>query len=370
MDTRLKITLVVVGCIILFLIYFFSGRPVPVSDPGYKDYCYNFSLYFLKDRLFLMGGNYTKQTGIKWNPHSVPGTFLYGLFESEKNDIPNDNLFVTTDIKSITEYTNNYFNRGRSWPSSAEFDLLKNKDTWKKIDIHLHKNLTREDALFFNFSDKIWCMGGHPVTSGYPCDDIWYSKDGILWKCVLPIVPWSKFVNYWIGDVPVVFKNEIWVYTHVQRDTSGGYEFWSSPDGINWTLKGKAPEIYSQNFCGTEDFLCLYGESPQDREERIVLVSLDGQNWIKARFPIKEYSQLLMLKFKNKFWAFGKGDVFTSKNGLTWNTIISGQPEVKHAYIYNNKMVIFNDTGMLESADGINWNILFKNNADSLNRPL
>ena len=134
-----------------------------------------------------------------------------------------------------------------------------------------------------------------------------------------------------------VFNDQIWT---IINDFSGfpdiEQEVWSTPDGINWSLRRENP------------------------------------------FPNTRYS-ITVFSYDGKLWAFSttagsRNDIRNSSDGISWELVAEGGgipfelDNVRLATVFNNKIVIFTSensgigpdfdgTRVYSSTDGINWTL-------------
>lgn len=213
--------------------------------------------------------------------------------------------------------------------------VLQNpKADWRPRDSHAE----------YIYKNHIWIMGGWDTPQTPNFLDVWKSKDGKGWTCVLEKAPWVQ------SDLPVslVFKNRMWIMGG--RKVPGSEcsnKVWSSTDGVKWTLvtpnAGWSPRL-APGFVvfkgrmwvlgGTSDF---YNNNDKTLFND-VWSSADGKEWKLelANAPWSKRTHGAAIVFDNKIWIMGGGarapkpipvnDVWCSEDGINWTQVTESAP--------------------------------------------
>jgi len=199
----------------------------------------------------------------------------------------------------------------------------------------------RDSAGEVVFQDKLWILGGWFDSFSAPPRDVWSSSDGKTWKLVQKEAPWKH------SDLPMtlVFKDRMWLMGGWYNGRLPGHaatsEVWSSDDGENWELAGKAPwspriaagaVVFKDRMWilgGTENY--YFGDDKSLRND--VWSSADGREWRRetetAAWSPRAYHAAVV--HDGKMWVLGGGnyvpkyhalnDVWSSSDGIRWEKV-------------------------------------------------
>ncbi len=165
------------------------------------------------------------------------------------------------------------------------------------------------------FKDKIWLIGGFDGQRYY--NDVWNSADGVNWTRIAEKTAWSPR-----NTTVIVFKNKLLLMGggvidgEKNANPNSGNEFWTSEDGVNWTLTEKNPK---KKRGGTpivfDDKLWLVGANRSDGNfDSAVLVSEDSINWRELPAPWSPRGATAVWIFGDKLFMTGGKYSFT-ENG-------------------------------------------------------
>ena len=118
-------------------------------------------------------------------------------------------------------------------------DVWSSEDglNWTKAEGCTERFEPRTNHTIASFKGKIWLFGGLAHIRGdlknkYPAGDVWSSADGVNWKQVTVMAPWStrEFAGV------VVYRDELWLTGGRVDKLRGTWanDMWHSPDGIKW----------------------------------------------------------------------------------------------------------------------------------------
>lgn len=221
------------------------------------------------------------------------------------------------------------------------------------------------------FGDQIWLLGGWQMLgpANFPrLNDVWRSKDGLSWECLLPAAPWPA--RNLAGCV--VLRGRIWLMGGFDGVQTLG-DIWCSGDGRNWDrVTHRAPWGCRGAFgCLVYDnrIWVLGGLNWEEKAHYgDVWCSEDGRQWDlvaksanwapRAMFPAIEHS--------NRMWILGGGnyhdrrvnynDVWSSSDGVSWKpeaTLAGWNPRRFHSsFRYAGKIWIAG--GAIEPAINMN----------------
>ncbi|MEM8509125.1 MAG: hypothetical protein AAF717_14935 [Bacteroidota bacterium] len=250
----------------------------------------------------------------------------------------------------------------------------------------------REGHGSVTFKNKIWVTGGYEGIGGNARNDIWYSKDGALWKQSLA----SKHFSPRTSHTTTVFKDKIWVIGGNEISNRKN-DVWRSKDGMFWqevTAKASFSKRSSHTTVVFDNKLWVIGGLDQDKKAKNdVWYSKDGAQWIQATAnasfsPRFEHTSFV---YAGKIWVVGgkegigfsnkfsvKSDIWCSKNGMDWIQVTTDAaflPRSGHTSpVYDNKIWVIGgaDTESNKMADawysedGKSWKLALKHIA--LNR--
>ncbi|MEY4939557.1 MAG: hypothetical protein RIQ93_1292 [Verrucomicrobiota bacterium] len=152
------------------------------------------------------------------------------------------------------------------------------------------------------FKDQLWLLGGWYDSFHEPPRDVWSSADGKAWKLITEEAPWRH------SDLPMTTASpdRLWMMGgwHNGRlpDASASNQVWSSVNGAQWDLvtphAGWSPRIAAG---------CDY---------------FDGKIWIVGGIEKYYFGDEKSLK----------NDVWSSRDGITWQSLTDNAPWSPRAY--------------------------------------
>jgi len=74
----------------------------------------------------------------------------------------------------------------------------------------------------------LWVIGGRDFSNW--TNDVWYSKDGVLWKEATPKADFSPRS----GHTSVIYDNLMWVLGGSEKEAQKPGDIWFSKDGTHW----------------------------------------------------------------------------------------------------------------------------------------
>lgn len=184
----------------------------------------------------------------------------------------------------------------------------------------------RSSGKLVNFKDRMWMIGGKPVSSNEPVNDIWSSQDGNTWVEQLADAPFEARQGHGV----VEFDNKLWVVGGWDSNTSYG-DVWSSEDGVNWILVSAAENFglrYDHALLAHDNKMWLIGgREVTDSGSALssdVWYTEDGETWVEATAAAGFDPSSLMhsLVFNNQLQIIliktGGTEIWTSNNGADW----------------------------------------------------
>lgn len=227
------------------------------------------------------------------------------------------------------------------WTNAAEPDpdWVKVTDTagWQ----------ARDSSGEMTYRGQLWLLGGWFDSFQAPPRDVWSSRDGKTWNCVLQEAPWKH------SDLPMtlVFQDRMWImggwYNGRLPGHSASNEVWSSSDGsiweqvtskAAWTPRIAAGLVEFQGkmwlLGGTENY--YFGDTTSLKND--VWSSEDGTEWklAIANAPWSPRAYHAAVVHDNKMWVFGGGnyvpeyrarnDVWCSADGVNWEQVVAEAP--------------------------------------------
>ncbi|MDD5382343.1 MAG: kelch repeat-containing protein [Candidatus Margulisbacteria bacterium] len=222
--------------------------------------------------------------------------------------------------------------------------------------------------------EKLWVIGG--ITTGDTMlGDVWSTADGINWVRDTAVAEFGPLAAH----TSVIFNNKLWVIAGI-KDSSLPLvtnEVWSSGNGANWTLAGRAGFFarFGHSSVVHNGKIWVLGGAGPPQATNEVWSSPDGVNWTLetlAPWPARFYHKSVV--FDGRIWVVGGfdgsncfRDVWHSVDGVTWTqatatTAFSGRINFALAS-YDSKLWVIagvdqnsrplNDAWY--SADGITW---------------
>lgn len=168
------------------------------------------------------------------------------------------------------------------------------------------------------FKDKIWLVGGFDGKNYH--NDVWNSADGVNWTRVAEKTSWSPR-----NTSVVVFKNKMLLLGggvidgDKEINPNSGDEFWTSDDGINWTLTEAAPK---KKRGGTpivfDGKLWFVGANRGNGFDSGVLYSEDGENFQEMNAPWSPRGGAVVWIFNDKLFMTGGKYSFTKDGEITF----------------------------------------------------
>ncbi|CAN5456274.1 hypothetical protein BH20ACI1_BH20ACI1_14330 [soil metagenome] len=264
---------------------------------------YNYPVFVLEDKslLALNNGGWISKDGKTWTKTNLPESGLNSAYQKY--------VQFNGAIYALGAMKGNYLD------FTISTKILRTKDgkTWET----LAEKSNLPHRVFYGatvFKDKIWLVGGFDGKRYY--NDVWNSSDGVNWTRVAEKTAWSPR-NTGI----IVFKNKLLLLGGGVIDgekninPNSGNEFWTSDDGISWTLTEKNPK---QKRGGTpivfDDKLWFVGANRGNGFASGVLFSEDGENWQEMDAPWSPRGGAVVWIFDNKLFMTGGKYSFT-ENG-------------------------------------------------------
>jgi hypothetical protein len=235
--------------------------------------------------------------------------------------------------------------------------------------------IPRDSAGELVFNSRMWLVGGY--TPGV-VNDVWNSPDGLDWSRTGEI-PCSAGVNI---PVNFVYNGKMWV-------TCNDGSFYSSSDGIHWTLvNGEIPwkGLYASGGAVFVGKMWALGRKKGGEPGNVIWSSADGIHWpletAGTPFSKRQFFSDVVVH-QDKLWVVGGGitsyhpfkaynDVWNSTDGKTWAQVTDRAPWPPRIWnstvAYKNRLWMmggfraepafanFNDVWF--SADGADWNQL------------
>lgn len=246
--------------------------------------------------------------------------------------------------------------------------------TWVRVK-ETNPWIPRDSAGELVFNSRMWLFGGY--TPGL-VSDVWNSRDGLDWAKAGEI-PSKAGVNI---PVNFVYDGKMWV-------TSNDGSFYSSADGIQWTLvNAEVPwkGLYASGGAVFAGKMWAVGRKKGGETGNNIWSSPDGIQWTletdSALFSKRQFFSDVVVH-KDKLWVVGGGitnyhpfkaynDIWNSADGKTWTQVTgraSWPPRIWNStVVYRNRLWMmggfraeptwnnFNDVWF--SADGADWNQL------------
>lgn len=268
---------------------------------------YNYPVYVLKDGslLALNQGGWRSNDGKSWTKTSLTESGLnpaYQKFVQFKGAIyalgamsgNYEKFTIDTKILRTTD--------GKSWETVAEKSNLPHR-------------------VFYGatvFKDKIWLIGGFDGKNYY--NDVWNSADGVNWTQVAAKTSWSPR-----NTGVIVFKNKMLLLGggvidgDKEINPNSGNEFWTSDDGISWTLteanpkkkRGGTPIVF-------DDKLWFIGANRGNGFDSGVLFSEDGENFQEMTAPWSPRGGAVVWIWNDKLYMTGGKYSFTKNGEITF----------------------------------------------------
>jgi len=175
------------------------------------------------------------------------------------------------------------------------------------------------------FKDKIWAMAGFDLSNGCR-NDIWSSEDGINWKKE-DNAPWEARE----GQTVEVFNGKLWIIGGVNYDQDKTFnDIWSSEDGINWKKEDNAPwpSRWDHATAVFDNKIFLTGGMDLKNNVYNDEWYFDGNKWNQVLVPWEERQGHALIEYENELWLIGRlndfenkgeNNIWTSKDGMTWN---------------------------------------------------
>jgi len=226
-----------------------------------------------------------------------------------------------------------------------------------------------------SFKNRLWVIGGWGGHKGL--NDVWYSNNGINWKCAVKRAPFSPRALH----TTVVFKNKIWVigglYFDREMNIQDLNDVWVSSNGKNWNQVTPNPAFTKRGGHSSVVFknrLWVIGGVAGNAD---VWYTKNGRTWHQAtkNAAFKSRGGQATFVFDNRMWVIGGiyidrdnqlhslSDVWSSENGIEWHRSAE-QTEFfagggHSGVVFNNSMWIiggFRRRGaVFTSIDGKNW---------------
>ena len=222
------------------------------------------------------------------------------------------------------------------------------------------------------FNNRLWVVGGNPLSSAIMSNEVWSSADGINW--ILETAS-AAFPGRYKGGL-VVYNNEMWLIGGTDNSVFFN-DVWHSADGVNWiqaTAGAPFAARSDQAVFSYNNLLWIAGGKNGSTIFQDVWHSLDGVNWTMstagAAFGVR--TGMAYAVFNNQMWVSGGAysaalnynDSYYSTDGIVW-TFAGNTPFFKASHagaVYGGKFWV---SGGLDSGthndvwwttDGASWN--------------
>jgi hypothetical protein len=228
------------------------------------------------------------------------------------------------------------------------------------------------------FQNQLWLLGGWHDSYHEPPRDVWSSADGKAWKLVTAEAPWRH------SDLPMTTASpeRLWMMGgwHNGRlpDASASNQVWANADGARWELitahAGWSPRLaagieYFQGKLWIVGGIEKYYFGDESSLKNDVWSSRDGKTWDRlttaAPWSPRAYHQVVA--FRGRLWLLGGGnylpgykafnDVWSSADGVNWERATANAPWAARmwfsALVYRDRLWVLGGWSNQPSRD---WN--------------
>lgn len=185
-----------------------------------------------------------------------------------------------------------------------------------------------------NWTTGKWPMGIEPVVAFR--DQLWMIGTAMCWSSPDGIEWTMKSKTNWgirYGMKYIYFRNKLWMMGGMKDWSQFLNDIWSSEEGMVWKKVGNAPwsERRNHQLVVFQNKLWMFGgEVCSGKKDQLpsehftdVWSSIDGMNWKKEldKLPWQPDVLVKILVFKDRLWMIGgthHREVWSSLNGINW----------------------------------------------------
>ena len=314
----------------------------------------------------------------EWNAATDPegDAITYSFISDEQAD---PNMVV---ISGLTETMYSFesdlnFSTAYSWKVSAEDTNGNTTDspirtfTTRRIGQQLPEPAfsVRHQTQVTEFNGKLYLVGGYGfngVSNRY-LNDVWSSTDGETWTLETDN---PGFVPRAFHQL-ISFNGKLLLIGGFRADTQPGNDIWSTTDGSTWveeTAAAEFPGDWGHHILEFDNKLWLITAGQNQFFNRNVWNSADGISWtlVTENIGIPVSVEQEAIVFDNKMWVLTQGSLYSSTDGITWDTVLENAPfgDASDEYsliVFENEMFLMtsnlaDDSPVIwTSADGMSW---------------
>jgi hypothetical protein len=186
------------------------------------------------------------------------------------------------------------------------------------------------------FDDLIWVLGGNSEDSSTSIvDGIWSSPDGIEWTLRVESSPFGPRRD----NTLTVYNGRMWLICGVTADGSVNTDVWSSGNGLDWVQEtpnaGLGARLAHEAFV-YDGKLWVMGGVVSGQLRQDVWNSTDGENWalVTSTADWGARHSFSSTVFQDKIWVMNGtqpnstsyNDVWYSEDGVDWTLALAAAP--------------------------------------------
>lgn len=300
----------------------------------------------------------------EWNAATDPegDAITYSFISDEQQDPANVVIAGLTETMYSFD-TDLIFGTTYSWKVSAEDSNGNTTDspirtfTTRLIGQQLPEPAfsVRHQTQVTEFNDKLYLVGGYGFngSSNRYLNDVWSSTDGETWTLEADD---PGFIPRAFHQL-VSFNGKLLLIGGFRADGQPGNDIWSTTDGSTWveeTAAAEFPGDWAHRILEYDNKLWLITAGQNQFFNRNVWNSEDGISWtlVSENIGIPVSVEQEAIVFDNKMWVLTGGSLYSSTDGITWDTVLENAPFEDDAFEEYSLIVFENEMFLLISSNG------------------